>query len=38
MIKMKEMIIIETDININPNINLLKPQVNGNIAIIPLKT
>lgn len=32
------MISIGTDININPDIDLLKPQVKGNIAVIPLKT
>ena len=38
MMEIKEMISIGKDININPNVNLLKPQVNGNITIIPLKT
>ena len=33
-----KMMSIEPDINLNPGIELLKPQVHENIAIIPLKT
>ena len=32
------MITIGNDININPHVELLKPQVNKNIAVIPIKT